>query len=136
MITEDKEVKFWKFLKGKLANQGVDMQRIENTTGGGVPDVNMCHQSRDAWIELKVYVKGNVLLRKEQYAWLVRRARSGGNVMVMAHNTENDRVEFFMPPFKVRPFGKAGKYVAIIGDCEASYSKHDPVKTYLRIIFD
>lgn len=135
MITEQAEIKFWHWLKNKLSKEKVDMQRIENTTGNGVPDVNACYLGSEAWIELKVHVKGNVVLRKEQYAWLTRRHQHDGNVLVMAL-TENDGVEIWTPPFIGRRWGNQGKYVALTGEPEFLYNKRDPIGKYLKAIFD
>lgn len=140
MITEQAEIKFWHWLKNKLSKSKVDMQRIENTTGGGVPDVNMCYQGSEAWIELKVYVKGNVLLRKQQYAWIVRRANVDGNVLVIAFNEETGSVDIWCPsivnPLIVRPWGNTEKYVAIESSPDFSYNKNVSVDLYLRAIFN
>jgi hypothetical protein len=135
MITEQAEIKFWNWLKSKLSKSKVDMQRIENTTGGGVPDVNMCHRGTDAWLELKVYVKGNVVLRKQQYAWIVRRAKANGNVMVVAWDADNKQVDVFMPGFSVRPWGNTQKYVAITSDPDFMFQKNVDPEYICKVIF-
>lgn len=136
MITEQKEIKFWRWLKNKLSKEPVDLQRIENTTGGGVPDVNACHHGREAWIELKVHVKGMVVLRKEQYAWIVRRGHThGGNVMVMALDPVNSKVEIYYPRFEVRKWGNTGKYVAITSEPQFTCDKGVGSAELVRAIF-
>lgn len=60
-------------------------QRVENTVGTGIPDVNACKDGVEIWVELKEGVKlmsGVVRLRirKDQNAWLSRRHRAGGLV--------------------------------------------------------
>lgn len=136
MITEDKEIKFWHWLHNKLLKEKVDMQRIENTTGGGVPDVNMCHQGSEVWIELKVHVSGCVVLRKQQFAWLTRRAGHDGNCIVMALNPTNNEVEIWTPPFEVRCWGNNGKYVSLIGEPEYVYEKTVDSRKLIKAIFD
>lgn len=136
MITEQKEIKLWHWLKNKLSKHNVDMQRIENTTGCGVPDVNACYKGSDAWIELKVHVKGMVVLRKEQYAWLVRRSNNDGNVMVIAHNTDDETIEIYLPPFSARPWGNQAKYVALDSEPEYSYSLDVDSLLLIKAIFD
>lgn len=135
MITEQKEIKFWKWLKNKLKNEKVDFQRIENTTGGGVPDLNACFRGTEAWIELKVHVKGNVVLRKEQYAWIYRRFIHEGNVMVIALNPVDNTVEFYTQPFTVRKWGNNGKYVAVTSEADSCYEKTVSNELLLRTIF-
>jgi hypothetical protein len=138
MITEQKEIKLWHWLKLKLSKAEVDMQRIENTTGCGVPDVNACYKGLDAWIELKVYIQGCVVLRKEQYAWLSKRAAHDGNVMVIAHNPDaghDSEIEIYTAPFTGRPWGNQGKYVALTSEPEYMFSKNDLIERYLKAIF-
>ena len=136
MITEQKEIKLWHWLKNKLSKHPVDLQRIENTTGCGVPDVNGCYKGSEAWIELKVHVKGQVVLRKEQYAWLARRDSHDGNVMVIAHNTDDETVEIYLPPFSVRPWGGTAKYVAIDDEPEFTYDKSVGAAMLIKAIFN
>ena len=137
MITEQQKVKFWHWLKNKLGKvKGIDMQRIENTTGSGVPDVSMCYKGTEAWVELKVYVQGNVVLRKEQYAWLIRRARANGNVMVMVCNPDAGAVEIFTPPFNGRPWGNKSQYVALTNEPEFSFSKTININLLLKYLFE
>lgn len=63
-----KESAFYNWLKTQLWDW--HLQRIETTTGSGVPDVIGCHERRAVWIELKNLPRTNVQLRKAQWAWL------------------------------------------------------------------
>lgn len=62
-------------------------QPIELSQGVGVPDLNYCVNGREGWAELKVDRKSPLslshILRPAQYAWMVRRANSGGRVQVI-----------------------------------------------------
>jgi Holliday junction resolvase len=131
---QNKEIKFWHWLKGKIGKE-VDLQRIENTTGSGVPDVNACWKGREAWIELKVYHQGNIILRKEQYAWIMRRASHDGNVLVVVHNPETNDVEIYEPGFTVRPWGNKCMYVAITSEPDYIYRKTIDKLLFLKAIF-
>jgi|DEB0MinimDraft_10_1074344.scaffolds.fasta_scaffold225487_1 Holliday junction resolvase len=107
------ESKFYRELK--TAIKDVDFQRIETSTGSGVPDLNCCSfDGKECWIELKVeQAGGKVFLRKEQYAWGFRRAKMWkGKVWVAARALRSVRWYRF-PHFQVEPRGNSGKYVTI-----------------------
>lgn len=81
------EVELWNALNRRLPE--VHWQRIENTIGNGVPDVNGCFGGVDFWIELKVLegVRKRSFRRPlsgPQCAWLTKRWRAGGACFVMA----------------------------------------------------
>lgn len=58
-------------------------QSIEvGATGMGVPDANFCGCGVEGWIELKQTPSRSVTLRPHQVAWLERRARAGGHVLI------------------------------------------------------
>jgi hypothetical protein len=85
-------------------------QRIETSTGSGVPDMNVCHKGIEMWLELKVYTGGRVLIRREQHAWSLRRSFAGGSVNVVAWHPSSI-YHVWMPPWRVSPHGK---YLQII----------------------
>jgi len=69
----------------KRAFPQADWQRIENRVGSGAPDVNVCHQGVEMWIELKEGRIGRdncvrVRIRPPQRAWATRRLNAKGNV--------------------------------------------------------
>jgi hypothetical protein len=79
-----KESKFWSLVKCHLLGHA---ERVENALGRGTPDVNLCYEGHDLWLELKVLDdKGNCKLRPEQYLWHRKRQESGGHVFVLARN--------------------------------------------------
>jgi hypothetical protein len=51
-------------------------------TGRGIPDMNYCLDGAEGWIEGKQTSGWTVDLRPEQVAWLERRARAGGRVLI------------------------------------------------------
>lgn len=59
----------------------VHWQRIENTAGSGVPDINGCFHC-EVWIEFKEARGKTIILRPEQVAWLMRRSRAGGRCFI------------------------------------------------------
>jgi len=108
-----------------------DVVRVENTIGGGMPDLNICYQGREVWVESKVLVLGRVLIRKEQFAWGIRRSSHGGRVMVLAwHVCANTLYGWTYPRVNVKEHGKYLEITndtAIYGFCDKSF----PLKTFL-----
>ena len=81
-----KESQFWALVKGKLPGHA---ERVENALTRGTPDVNMCYDSTELWLELKILdSKGSCQLRPEQVLWHRKRQESGGRVFVLARNEE------------------------------------------------
>lgn len=97
------EQKFYQWVNKRFPI-GADICRIETTTMGGMPDLNVCCRGIEVWIELKCFVGGRVLLRPQQNAWLHRRAWSGGRCYVVARHESGDHV--WKPPFGTAPHGK------------------------------
>lgn len=85
------ESDFWARILPKLAPYG-DLQRIENSTRLGVPDVNYCLIRVEGWWETKYLPKWpgvNSIIRFrhftiEQVQWATRRHRAGGRAGLMA----------------------------------------------------
>lgn len=70
----------------------VHWQRFEDKFGHGIPDLNICVDGREVWIELKQLdrlpvrdtTRVRVGLRSDQALWLRRRIKSGGRAFVVA----------------------------------------------------
>lgn len=67
----------------------LDMRRVENLLTRGTPDVDLCHDSHQAWVELKGAnrpVHATSLLKYDlttlQAMWLERRWKTGGSSWV------------------------------------------------------
>ena len=82
-------------------------QRIETSTGAGIPDCHVraydptTHLGYSFWVELKAIPKHTryLLLRKEQLAWIMRRATMKENVWVWRRNgTGKDATISAYPP--------------------------------------
>lgn len=69
-------------------------QRIESSTGQGIPDVNVCWKGFEVWWELKVCVGNIIDLRKEQRAWLIRRWKTGGRCGVCISFPRDKQIVF------------------------------------------
>lgn len=106
------EQEFWNRLKPNLP---FFTQRIETSTGMGIPDVYCCYKGKPFWLELKVWIDGTgILLRKEQWGWANRHKASGG-VSFVVTQTPIDNVVLLMPieSIIVSPYGTQEKYVLI-----------------------
>lgn len=74
----------WQELRPRLRELRWDMQRIETgIIGAGVPDVNICKQGCDVWLELKWTPGWKPRIRPEQIGWAERRIRHGGRVLML-----------------------------------------------------
>lgn len=112
---EEQEKKFYQSMLA-AAPKEAHGQRIETTTGPGVPDWNLCYQQREYWIELKVGETKGPLLRPEQHVWMIRRQRAGGMPVVLFRNPKMDTVGLYIFPDSWTTCAAAGKYVMIWGD--------------------
>ena len=71
------EASFSKYLAGHLKKLDGFIQRLEVTTGAGVPDMVLLHSNQTHWIELKWKTKH---IRPEQYVWGIKAKASGVTV--------------------------------------------------------
>ncbi len=112
-------------------------QRIESIAGSsGIPDLSVCYKGSETWLELKVPVEGKVILRKEQYAWGLRRAVNGGSVWVVANFGAWIYLwKFEIKIWRVAPYGKDGKYVQIM-ELPTHKVPKDAVDELIRILFE
>lgn len=93
------------YLQLKRAFPCWDWQRIETITTG-VPDVHCCAEGFEFWAELKAPMTrtGATFLRREQYAWGMRRAQHGGCVFVFSRYV--DIISIWKFPFQAEPSSK------------------------------
>lgn len=126
------EKNFWSSIQTYFQGH---VQRLESSTGAGVPDVNICWMGREYWLELKVVTpRTGILIRREQWAWHNRRMNSGGKCFLLALD-EKMNACFFAPTFivNVEPYGKANKYV-LVSNPEALANIHKPaLREFLKI---
>lgn len=89
------ETKFSHWVMSKFLNVA-DAQRIENTAGSGTPDINVCYQGLEFWIETKLVTNGGrVHIRPYQYSWIRRRTDAGGRIFIFAYESERDEIWVF-----------------------------------------
>jgi hypothetical protein len=89
------EASLWTNLRAKLTAlyAGIDVMRVENTTQDGTPDVNMCFEGDEVWVELKhvhafpkretTTVGKKEWIRRAQVDWAYARTKSGGTVFLL-----------------------------------------------------
>lgn len=81
------EATFSKLVKSHLP-VGAHWQRIETgSTGTGIPDVNICLNGKEVWVELKLIKGKRVDLAPTQVAWHMKRAKAGGITWILARHT-------------------------------------------------
>lgn len=77
-------------------------QRFEDKFQAGIPDINICYQGVETWVEAK-HIKAlpkwphtpiKVEIRKEQVIWLNNRKRAGGRVLVLVRIGREEWVAF------------------------------------------
>ena len=82
-----RESRFWALVKDKLPGH---VERVENAIAKGTPDVNMCFEGREIWLELKVLDdKGRLHRddpRPEQLIWHMKRQINGGSCFILGRN--------------------------------------------------
>lgn len=89
----------------------IHIVKVESVTSRGFPDLSMCLNGVEAWVEAKLITHGRVLLRPEQYAWGHRRARANGRVFILAIEPKTwNVIGWRFPHIEVEPYGK---YVAV-----------------------
>jgi len=81
------EATFSKLVKSHLP-VGAHWQRIETGgTGTGIPDVNLCYEGKEIWIELKLVKGKRIDLSPTQIAWHMKRTKAGGRTWILARHT-------------------------------------------------
>lgn len=102
------EARFWVTVRRHLPGHVI---RVENCIGNGTPDVNVCYEKQEAWIELKIKENGIYKIRKEQHVWGCLRARSGGRVFVLGFDPKTAHVHLHQYPFEVEPINDKYKKI-------------------------
>lgn len=123
------EKQFWGTIQPMMFGH---VQRIENTAGVGVPDVNICYKGREYWIELKV-CQPEILVRVEQWAWHNRRMANGGKCFLLAYSYEEETA-YFAPTFllKVKAYGTQRRYVQVTNKEALIHIKKSNLREFLK----
>ncbi len=102
------EAGFSRYLAGHLQKLGGFIQRLEVTTGAGVPDMVLLHSGHTHWIELKWNTKH---IRPEQYVWGIKANITG--VTVNYAVGYDDRIELYIVHDAI-PMAKSFKLTELI----------------------
>lgn len=77
-----KEQTFWEYIRGQLTT-GWHLQRIETTTGSGVPDLIACYRRTACYIELKALPHTQLKIRNSQLAWMLTHSEVRCNTFIL-----------------------------------------------------
>jgi len=96
------ELNFSRTLVAALWQRGAHVQRIEDKLSQGIPDINMCVNGTELWIETKVFswpkrYNTNIAITFQpfQLPWLRERISAGGRCLVVARERHNKLVFVF-----------------------------------------
>lgn len=120
-----KENVFWDSIKKALPY--VHWQRIESSTGQGIPDVNGCIGGDSFWLELKVVSGIKVHLRSSQVAWLMRRSDVGGSAWILIKKKD---IIYLYHAYQAKELMKQGLKLS----AHATFKKPHDFEELLRII--
>lgn len=84
---------FVRSLSRRLAKGRFHLQRIETSTGTGIPDLYFRHQKFSCWLETKTL---EYSVSKEQCAWAHMEKLAGGTTWVVTRDKDG---EFLVLPF-------------------------------------
>lgn len=80
-----------------------DVRSVECYNTSGMPDLNICLNGVEVWLELKLAIKGLPHIRPLQYSWGMRRSYHKGRVFVVM--LEGELLYTWRYPFKVDSIG-------------------------------
>lgn len=101
------EKRFANWFRDNLkSTRELHMQRIESSTGSGVPDIEGCWAGESFWIELKAVdvkptkpgAKAGVKIRPAQINWLERRWNVAGNAYILIRLGKNYNATCYLVP--------------------------------------
>ena len=90
-MSQTPEGRFWQALRRAMPKDWT-AQRIENRTGGGVPDVYFNARGLPFWAELKVITSSKVRVRPHQIAWHTSQNRKYGLSFSLVQHLETRHV--------------------------------------------
>lgn len=100
-----------KFIIDALSRGKVHCQRIESSTGSGIPDINVRWMDQEFWIESKANPGPSAHIRPAQYAWMLRRARAGGLCFIIHRPVNGRKWWLYQMNEDTRPQGETKNYV-------------------------
>jgi len=100
------ESNLWLQLKRNLPSNTI-ATRIENRTGGGIPDVHLLWSGLPFWMELKTTKNKRVNLSPQQIAWNTAYSRSGGLSFILVKHLSSGAL-FLFRGSKASEVGRSG----------------------------
>lgn len=113
--------------------KGWHAQTIETTTGRGVPDLNVCHEGREYWIELKA--DGAIpKIRPEQWAWMTRRMNCLGRCLILNRHQKKWWLWAMHSPNSSINYEVSGGYVRVISPSDFSGESHESLLQAIKAL--
>ena len=86
--------------------EGLHLQRIESSTGSGIPDIEGCWNGVSFWLELKAvdrlpvkaHSRLSTAISPAQRNWLARRWSVGGRVFVLLRTGQSRQMRYHLFP--------------------------------------
>ena len=90
-----RESKLWQRIKKNITKP--HLIRVESNTINGIPDINGCWSGKEFWLELKSDKVGYPKLSKWQIAWINKRIKHGGIVIICNETLSERAVQLYRP---------------------------------------
>ena len=78
------ETNLWNLFRQRLKDKGYFYTRIENRSGGGIPDTYIVGDQGCFWVELKVTNGNKINVSPHQIAWHTSHSLKGGRSFILA----------------------------------------------------
>lgn len=88
------EAKLWESLKRGFERfrPRLHCVRVENTAGSGIPDLTICHEGKESWVELKIKRGRKIEFRAAQHAWIAQGLAAGRRIFVLVRENDDIRI--------------------------------------------
>ena len=101
------ETNLWNLLRQRLKDKGYFFTRIENRSGGGIPDTYIVKDGLCFWVELKVSNGNKVNMSPHQIAWHTSHSLNGGKSFILVKHLSSS-ILFLFEGSKVRELSRVG----------------------------
>lgn len=136
------ETSLWRWLRDSLKGMSrriLDMNRVENAAGSGMPDVEGVYRASQFWLELKVAARPKKAetpidvkhLRPKQVEFLHNRWLAGGCAWILLRvDARSDKALYLIPGIYARQVkaGMTEEKLAELSHCEPQADPHDLIK--------
>ena len=89
------ETNLWNLFRQRLKDIGYFFTRIENRSGGGIPDTYIVGDGRSFWVELKVSNANKVNVSPHQIAWHTSHSLNGGKSFFLVKHLPSSLLYLF-----------------------------------------